>query len=248
MVAALTAPQRPMAARGRVTTWAWRPPTARRPWQWCRIYHPTPHVRTGTDHRSYGPLARLDHHTVQPAPAGDPHAADPYRIPTPWICPDGRNILYVGANLRVAFTEVYTRPGKTAEICPQARIAILRPTAPIPLLDIKTEGAAMLIDALPSLATGDYPRPRTQEWARAIWEDQPVPAPQRPVRGIYYQSAHAGGAALALMNTAGAVHLVRDRAGVDQDLTLHSIWRTVETAAVSVNITAYRVPACSACT
>ena len=248
MVAPLEAPARPLAGRGRIKTWTWRPPSTRHPWQWCRIYHPTPHVRTGADHRPYGPLGRLDHHTVQPAAPGDPHATDPYRIPTPWICPDGRTILYVGANLRVAFTEVYTRPGKTAEVCPQTRVAILRPAAPIPLLDIKTQGAAMLIDALPSLATGDYPRPRTQEWARAIWEDQPVPAARRPVRGIYYQSAHAGGVALALMNTVGAVQLVRDRRGTDQDVTLHSIWRRVETTAASVNITAYKIPACAACT
>lgn len=32
----------------------------------------------------------------------------------------------------------------------------------------------MGIGALPSLATGDYPRGRTQQWARAIYEDQPV--------------------------------------------------------------------------
>ncbi|HEY5846780.1 MAG TPA: hypothetical protein VIT42_08335, partial [Microlunatus sp.] len=225
--------------------WAWRAPTTGHPWQWCRIYHPTPYVRTGTDHRAFGPLGRLDHHTVQPAAPGDPHAADPYRIPTPWVCPDGRAIRYVGANLRTGFTEVYTGPGKTAEICPQMRVAIVRPSVPIPLLDIKSEGAAMLIDALPSLASGDCPRPRTQEWARAIYEYQPVS--RRPVRGIYYQSAHAGGTALALMNTAGAVQPVHDRQGVEQDFTLHSIWRLVETAAVSVNITAYKIPVCGAC-
>ena len=76
-------------------------------------------------------------------------------------------------------------------------------------------------------------------------EDQPVSRP--PVRGIYYQSAHAGGTALALMNTAGAVQPVHDRQGVEQDFTLHSIWRLVETAAVSVNITAYKIPVCGAC-
>jgi hypothetical protein len=193
-------------------------------------------------------LARLDHHTVQPPAPGDPHAADPSRIPTPWICPDGRTVLYVGANLRTAFSEVYTDLAKNAAVCAQMRIAIIRPSKPLALLDIKSEGAAMLIDALPSLATGDYPRPRTQEWARAIYEDQPVPRSRRPIRGIYYQSAHAGGTALALMNTAGAVELIQDSRGVDQDFALHSIWRHVETAAVSVNITAYKVPACIACT
>ena len=50
------------------------------------------------------------------------------------------------------------------------------------------------------------------------------------------------------MNTAGAVQLVRDRRGTDQDVTLHSIWRHVETTAASVNITAYKIPACAACT
>jgi len=247
VVAPLGSPTRPMAPRGRITTWEWRAPTTRHPWQWCRIYHPTPQVRTGTDHRTYGPLGRLDHHTVQPPAPGDPHAADPYRIATPWICPDGRAVLYIGANLRTSFTEVYTGPTKNAEIGPQTRIAIVRPAAPIPLLDIKSEGAAMLIDALPSLATGDYPRPRTQVWARAIYEDQPVPPTRRPIRGIYYQSAHAGGTAIALMNTAGGVQPVHDTRGAQQDFTLHSIWRLVETTAATVNITAYKVPACSAC-
>lgn len=49
------------------------------------------------------------------------------------------------------------------------------------------------------------------------------------------------------MNTAGAVQLVRDHTGLEQDFTLHTIWRHIETAAVSVNITAYKVPACNAC-
>jgi hypothetical protein len=55
------------------------------------------------------------------------------------------------------------------------RIAILRPVAPILLLDIKSEGAAMLIDALPSLATGDYPRPR-----RSAASDTHPPMPAAP--------------------------------------------------------------------
>lgn len=235
-----------MAARGRIKTWEWRSPTTSHPWQWCRIYHPTEHVKTGTDHRPFGPLVRLDHHSVQPPAPGNPHAADRYRVPTPWICPGGRTILYVGGNLRIAFTEVYSGPTKNAEVCPQMRVAIVRPVIPIPLLDIKSEGAAMLIDALPSLATGDYPRPRTQEWARAIFEEQPVSHP--PIRGIHYESAHAGGAALALMNTAGVVELVHDGSGLEQDFSLHSIWRRVETAAISVHITVEKVAACKVCT
>lgn len=49
-----------------------------------------------------------------------------------------------------------------AEVCPNYRISLVRPRFSIDVLDIVSQGTAMAIGALPSLATGDYPRSRTQ--------------------------------------------------------------------------------------
>ncbi|MDV7352006.1 RES domain-containing protein [Rhodococcus oxybenzonivorans] len=86
------------------------------------------------------------------------------------------------------------------------------------VLDLRGQGAAMRIGALPSLATGDYPRPRTQVWARAIYEDQPV-ARQR-IHGVYYDAAHSNGHALALWNTDFRIEVVRSARGEVQDFAL----------------------------
>ena len=62
-----------------------------------------------------------------------------------------------------------------------------RPETRSPSLTCSGEDA-MKIGALPSLANGPHARARTQEWARAIYEDQPVN--RRTVQGVYYDAAH----------------------------------------------------------
>lgn len=232
MVAELPHPERPLNG-GKAWTWRWRDPTPRRPWAWHRIYHHGPHTPTGTTHRVNGPRGRLDPHTV--APDGKPRD-----------CPDGRSVLYVAGNLATAIGEVY---GDTlaAEVCPNTRVALLRPTQPITALDLRSQGAAMRIGALPSLATGDYPRIRTQEWARAIYEDQPVA--RQAVRGFYYDAAHTNGPALTLWNTAGDIAVLQDARGRDQDFALADprLWPRVVTAAVGVGMRADLVPRCQQC-
>lgn len=154
-------------------------------------------------------------------------------------------MLYVAANLVTAVGEVFGDLS-AAEVCSNYRIALLRPTAPIDVLDIRGQGAAMAIGALPSLATGDYPRARTQEWARAIYEDQPA---ARKIHGIYYNAAHTNGPALALWDTDDQVEVVRDRADAEQDLALGDprVWPRVVAAAVSLGIRARAVKACPQC-
>ncbi len=74
----------------------------------------------------------------------------------------------------------------------------------------------MAIGALPALADGPYPRELTQQWARAIYEDDPTGA---HVDGLRYRSAYNGGIALALWDSHGSVEVVTG-AGRPQDIAL----------------------------
>ncbi|MCZ8378456.1 RES family NAD+ phosphorylase [Mycobacterium sp. CPCC 205372] len=230
MVADLGEPHRPLRG-GRIWTWRWPTTLPRAGWGWCRVYHRSAHTPDGITHRGYGPLARLDHHTPPPdAPA---------------MCPDGRTVLYVAGNLSTALGEVFGDLGEAA-ICPGYRVALVRPRAEVITLDLRSEGAAMRIGALPSLATGAYPRPHTQRWARAIYEDQPA---RRPVDGVYYHAAHSNGRALALWNTDADVETVASPSGEDQDFALGDprMWRRVVVAAGDLGMTAARIDACPRC-
>ncbi len=155
-------------------------------------------------------------------------------------------MLYVAKGLRTALGEVFGDYPE-AGVCPDLRVALLRPVEPLAVLNLRGEATAMRIGALPSLATGDYPRARTQQWARAIYEDQPVAG--TTVRGVYYDAAHTRGAALALWDTDGAVEVVRDGAGAPQDFALAdpAIWPRAVAAAVSIGLRADLVQSCPSC-
>lgn len=64
----------------------------------------------------------------------------------------------------------------------------------------------MMIGGLPAMNVGDTPRAETQAWARAIYEDRPA---DRRVCGLRYTSAYAGGASLALWDTAPEIRIAR---------------------------------------
>ncbi|MCF3939535.1 RES domain-containing protein [Gordonia tangerina] len=191
------------------------------------------HTSDGAAHRTFGPLYRLDHHI--PTTSGAARN-----------CPDDRSILYVAGTLATAFGEVFGDL-RAAAVCPNHRVALVKPTSSITVLDLRGEGAAMRIGALPSLATGDYPRVRTQEWARAIFEDQPVA--RREVRGVYYHAAHSNGRALALWNTDDHVEVVSAADGRAQDFALNSasMWPRVVEAAVSLGMQVDLVERCPRC-
>ena len=57
----------------------------------------------------------------------------------------------------------------------------------------------MMIGGLPAMNVADIPRPETQTWARAIYEDRPA---HPGVAGVRYTSAYAAGISLALWETA----------------------------------------------
>jgi hypothetical protein len=155
-------------------------------------------------------------------------------------------VLYVAGNLATGFGEVFG-DHRAAAVCANYRIALVRPTSPIDVLDLRGQGAAMRIGALPSLATGEHPRRRTQEWARAIFEDQPVA--RRTVHGVYYDAAHSNGPALALWNTEHRVELVTSSSGAMQDFALTDprMWPRVVDAAVSLGMRADLVVRCPRC-
>ena len=90
--------------------WTWKWPVTHRGagWGWCRIYHLSSNTPDGVTHRAYGPLFRLDHHTP-PASA-------------PALCPDGRSVLYVAANLATGLGEVFGDLREAASLyCARAR-------------------------------------------------------------------------------------------------------------------------------
>jgi hypothetical protein len=131
------------------------------------------------------------------------------------VDPDGRSVLYVGDNLATSLCEVFGE-GHVAGICPQWRAAVLEPATPLALLDLCKSGSAMAIGALPALADGNEKRDLTQQWARAIYEDQPA---WRRVTGIRYRSAYNGGISLALWDSGGRVRTVMTHSRVaDQAL------------------------------
>ncbi|MDI9940684.1 RES domain-containing protein [Rhodococcus sp. IEGM 1351] len=69
----------------------------------------------------------------------------------------------------------------------------------------------------PPLAAGNEHRGLTQQWARAIFEDQPAAT---KVDGIRYRTAYNDDHALALWDCDNAITVAHDRAGQPLDLPL----------------------------
>lgn len=201
MVKPLGRPDRPLPQGGATYTWRWRSARLDK-WFWCRVYHRGQRSPRGDTARVYGPLARFDPHTP---PTG-----------TPGPDPDGRTVIYVGADLATSACEVFGDIGE-ARLCPSWRVAKLAPTRALTFFDLCAPGAALAIGALPALADGDLPRALTQEWARAIYDDNPT---GRHVYGIRYRSAYNGGHALAVWDSAGAVQTVKDARDNQADIAL----------------------------
>lgn len=183
-----------------------------------RVYHADSYAPSADSHRHYGPIHRFDHHTPD------------YRHPA--ICPDGRSILYLGRGLSVCLAEVFGE-FDLARLCPQHRIALIEPVTRLRIADLASQNAALRIGALPTLATGDIPRPATQAWARALWEQTQA---HRAVSGVYYTAAYTGGKALALWNTEHQVRVVANTAGVVQDFAAHQLRERVVIAATRASL------------
>lgn len=187
MVAQLQPPSRPLPSGGATWTWSHRRSSKPRG-QWVRVYHRGRHTPHGHTARTWGPVARFDPHLPDAAGARQ-------------VDPDGRSVLYVGADLATSLCEVFGER-RDAPLCPNWRAAVLKPARPMVLFDLCRAGAAMAIGALPALGDGNEDRDLTQRWARAIYEDQPA---YRHVTGIHYRSAYNGGISLALWDSDGRV-------------------------------------------
>ena len=198
MVRALQPPHRPLPKTTHL--WWWQPNPTAKSWQWCRVYHQSHHTPNGTTFRHFGPLARFDHHHSADEPAHDP----------------ARAVLYLGSDLATSACEVFGDKA-IAELCPAWRVCILTPTRKLAMFDLTAAGAAMAIGALPSLSDGNESRSLTQQWARAIYEDQPA---EPAVTGVRYRSAYNNGAALALWDCENNIEVLPDRHGRLQDIPL----------------------------
>ncbi|WP_137873800.1 RES domain-containing protein [Rhodococcus sp. Q] len=75
----------------------------------------------------------------------------------------------------------------------------------------------MAIGAVPSLAT-DENRELTQQWAQAIYEDQPAAT---KVEGIRYRTAYRGNYSIALWDCPDAVEMALDKEGQPLDIPLN---------------------------
>ena len=199
MVRKLGPPSRPLPKAKRL--WRWNPPQPPARWWWCRVYHQGKYTPDGVTFRGYGPMARFDHH----------HPADP-----PVVDTTGRRVLYVGEDLATSACEVFGDAG-IAAICPNYRVAIIAPTTTVAMFNLAAKGAAMAIGALPALGDGNEARSLTQQWARAIYEDQPG-GPE--ITGIHYRSGYNSGQALALWDCDADVEVVPDDGGHQQDIAL----------------------------
>jgi RES domain len=196
MVTQLQPPARPLKGGH---SWTWHPEGTfqdeddARQSRWVRIFHHGQRCPAPDTRRSYGPLARFDHHTV----------TDP--VKTAGDCPQGRSIIYLAKTLGTALVEVFGDL-KEASICPNFRVAAMHIDADCRVQDLTGVGC-MSIDALPSLATGDVERPLTQEWARAIYDDEPADS---PISGVLYTGAHDEGLCLGLFDRAPSLRMVAD--------------------------------------
>lgn len=232
MIRRLQPPARPLPTVDKDAAWCWELSDAAVRWEWCRVYHQDEYAADGATFRQFGPQARFDHH----------HAADP-----PQIDASGRRILYVGEDLATSTCEVFGAAG-VATICPAYRVSILVPTTPLTVYDIVAKGAAMAIGAVPALGDGDEPRSLTQEWARAIYEDQPG---AKDVVGIHYRSAYNSGESLALWDCDACITIATDSAGQKQDIALndHRILGRLQTELKrrQINVTTVAADNCNKC-
>jgi hypothetical protein len=224
LVANLPDPTRPL--RGG-KTWSWKPNGP----PWFRIYHRDSFCPTALAKRHYGPLNRFDHHRF---PFGSA-AEDP-----------DRSVIYLAETLATSGAEVF---GDTfsASVCPQRFVGRVVPTALIEVQDLVGNGA-MLLGASQVLAAGDNPRPDTQQWARAIYDDNP---PGRPVAGIRYSGAHQSGICLALWDRATALTIASMKAGqpADLPLTTPGVWHRFVNAMAQLSVVVTRIEAadCPCC-
>jgi hypothetical protein len=123
-------------------------------------------------------------------------------------------VIYLAESLRTAAAEVFGEH-RLAPVCPRYRVAALRPRSTTVVQNLRGAGA-MMIGGLPAMNVADLPRPETQAWARAIYEDRPADA---RVCGVRYTSAYAAGISLALWETAPNLEVVV-RNGEQQDFAL----------------------------
>ncbi len=145
-----------------------------------RIYRPDEYGSTACGFRTGGPFSRFNHH--EPG--------------------QRRGIHYSAFSLSGCVVEVF---GDTGVVEPQGcRLALIRTTRPLQLLDLRGSGAmrAGSVAALGAIADRDL----SQAWSRHFYTSHVVD-------GLLYSNAHNGESAIALYDRAeGAISCIRDLA------------------------------------
>jgi hypothetical protein len=165
-----------------------------------RVYGPG---RRWDEHRSYGPLSdtRFDHHRP-------PAAVDP-----------DRSVWYAARTLVGAVAERYGKEG-FLDRSALNRIVVVRVVAPIRLVDLVGVAARRLALTQEIAATTDYGR--TQEWARALYDEY------EQLVGIRWRGRQTGSICVVLTDRAPMRNL---KAESDLPVTDPSVWPRIARAA-----------------
>ena len=147
-----------------------------------RVFDPSRHNTTELTFRSFGPLARFDHHRLDPL---DPKPSEDTE----------RSIYYAGFTLSCCVVEVFGDK-RTIEVssCCAASVKLVRD---LKLLDLRGS-AAMLNGSVVGLSSIPD-RKLTQEWSHYFYDSPHI---YTYVDGIIYPNAHNGEESLALYERA----------------------------------------------
>jgi hypothetical protein len=144
-----------------------------------RVFDPTKRNTTALAFRSFGPLARFDHHCVK-----DPLDPQPMEDST-------RRIYYAGFTLSCGLVEVFgdRRTIEVGHYC----AASVQVTRNLRLLDLR--GAAAMKNGTVAGLSGIPDRRLTQEWSRFFYKNTDL---YEPIDGVIYANAHNGQDSVAL--------------------------------------------------
>ncbi len=155
-----------------------------------RVYNPQRHNTQPLTLRMVGPIERFDHHRrIPPAILLDP-------VRDLFIDPE-RGVSYAAMLLSCCLVEVFGEM-LSIELDPW-EAAVLRPTRPLHLLDLRGAGA-MGAGSVAALAKVPD-RPLTQEWSRWFYEHE---ADYQHVDGLFFFGAHNDEESLVLFERCGA--------------------------------------------
>lgn len=189
-----------------------------------RVWHPSRHVSSGDQFRTYGPLTRFDPHPPGPPAEHADHV-----------------VWYGAQGFDVSALEVFNRGPTVAEICPEWRGSLVD-VQPIRLFPLHDPTACSTVGATTDLGSQDLADyATTQAWGRFFDADPTLDA----LGYLACRAGHLGGVATALfrddaLDGVHAQHLLWDDA----------LWPNVMAALDGADVAAVKIAsdACGRCT